>query len=323
MSNLDIENLLAVKHEDTLHDMGYRNGETELKLEERDLDPSLAENRVVTSSKRLHVGRKFTKELADAMTARALELGVVDRPLEFPIAKYEKPDFIDWNYVNQEFSNPYLSDNHGVFFVSIQDGIAIFSQNNEVNQKMSDAIDLCEDKQLWAHLQAGYCAYIHVSDYEARWLSVPAYYASKKYYWSVHEYKEIVKQWEKLKSSIRKAATFQTALDQHYYFKKLPFAWSAGVKQVMRDLTHKGLANGESHRTVIHLVLDEDFSEGRFERVKGDYLCTPKIGKPNWTSSDYEHEIKVGGSRVKTISHEITCKTCLTKMESLIKAQEL
>lgn len=322
MSNSAIEALLNEKHNDTLRGLGYRNGESKITLKERDLNPSLPENRIVTTSKRLSMSRKFTKELADAMTSKAFELGIISEALEFPIARYDKPEFIEWRHVNQEFSNPYLGENHGVFLVALKDEKAIYTQSEIVNSEIAEAINLNEDKSLLSHLQAGYSAYVYVNNFEVKWLSVPAYHASKKYFWSVHEYREQVKKWEKLKSDIKKAITFQAALDQHYRFKGLPFAWSAGVKQVVRDLRHKGLANGESHRTVVHLVLEDDYEEGRFARVKGDYLCTPKIGKPNWTSSDYEYEITVNGACVKIISHEITCKTCLTKIDNFLAARK-
>lgn len=321
MSNLDIETLLSVNNEEVLQEMGYRLDEKELSIRERDLDPTLPENRVVTSSRKLSSSLKFTKDLADLMTNRALDLGIITEPLAFPVAKYVKPDDIEAKQLNQEFPNPRLDRYHGRYLVSIEAGKPVYTKDGVFHNHIAALIHLDEDKTLWAHLQAGYCAYIYVNKLGVLWISIPHYYLSKKYFWSVHQYKEQVKAWEELKSNISHAQTVQKALKQHYELQQLPFSWSVGIKQVLRDLQSKGLANGVSRQTVVHLVIEEDYQNGRFVRNKGDYLCTPKTGKPNWTSSDYQHVVTVAGKTVIMINHEITCKTCLAKVDTILSTK--
>ena len=318
----EFEEVLSQKNLEELVFLGYQAGEEPIKLEKRDTDPNLAENRIVTSSKRLSLSRKFTRELADSMLNKAFELGIINEPLNFPIMEYIKPDDIDWQVIDQDFINKHLEKYEGTYLVRQNEQYLTYEQDGKVCLGVEDHVNPSEYKELWEHLSAGKNAILCIKGFELKWMPVPNYHASRQYFWSVHQYKEQVRKWEKLKSSIKKAQEFQTALDQHYKFKDLPFSWSVGVKQVIRDLTHKGLANGESNQTVVHLVLEEDYTKGRLVRVKGDYFCTPKVGKPNWTSSDYEYEIMVQGVKVKTISHEITCKTCLGKITTLLAAQE-
>ena len=321
MSGLDIETLISASHDEVLREMGYRLDEQKLSLEERDIDPSLPENRVVTSSRKLSSSLKFTKELATTMINKAFELGIITQPIAFPVYKYVKPDGIEAKHLNQAFPNPSLDRYHGLYLVSVESGKPVYTKDGVFNNDIAPLVHLDEDKTLWAHLQAGYCAYINVNKLGLKWISVPNYHLSKAYAWSVHQYRKQVKEWENLKSNISHAQTFQAALEQHYRLQQLPFDWSVGIKQVMRDLQDKGLANGVSRQTVVHLVLEEDYQNGRFLRNKGDYLCTPKIGKPNWALSDYKHVVTVAGRTVMLINHEITCKTCLAKIDSILSVK--
>lgn len=59
----------------------------------------------------------------------------------------------------------------------------------------------------------------------------------------------------------------------------IPFEYELGYKVVLSGLLDGSNCNGSSKKTVSHIILKEDYSEGRFKRVSGDFLCKAKDSK--------------------------------------------
>lgn len=79
----------------------------------------------------------------------------------------------------------------------------------------------------------------------------------------------------------------------------IPFNYSLGYKVVLSGLTEGSACNGVKRNTVLHIVLDEDYEEGRLKRHKGDFLCKASSSKM-WNET-------ISNSRGR-----VTCKQCLS-----------
>lgn len=75
----------------------------------------------------------------------------------------------------------------------------------------------------------------------------------------------------------------------------LPFKYTLGYKVVLSGLSSSSWGDGARSNTVTHVVLDEDFKQGRLSRDKGDFLCKASSSKM------WDHE--TGG--------RVTCSQCL------------
>ncbi|SDY85904.1 hypothetical protein SAMN05444416_10993 [Thermoactinomyces sp. DSM 45892] len=91
---------------------------------------------------------------------------------------------------------------------------------------------------------------------------------------------------------------------------KIPVLWTSGIKDVLSGLSANSWGDGRKSSTVEHILLLEDINEGRFKRLKGDFLCTTSKGSNgrNWSGSKEETRTDDDGI---TYVPKITCRACL------------
>jgi hypothetical protein len=101
----------------------------------------------------------------------------------------------------------------------------------------------------------------------------------------------------------------QQAADQHNGKLNIPVRWTSGQKKVLSGLTASSAGTGENIRTVNHVLLLGDISEGRFVRKSGSFLCTSPGGSDGQflTGRLYSYDHGDDGLYVS----RITCKQCL------------
>ncbi len=304
--------------------IGYRKDEQVLSLV--DADQADIKDAEVTISKSLSRYRPFTRAQADTMSNEALKLGVIDTAFDFPVMLKKEPE-VAWEYIEVNPINPRLMRLSEVFLVeSDEDGLLTYKDSvGEVDPMLSeqlDSIELLTKKGIGDHLSSGYCAQLKISNGEVSWVDIPNYELLKQWRIERQRYKDAVSAWERLKSDIGHAKSFDRALKQYERLKGLPFDWHIDIKQILSGLSANSNGTGDNDRTVFHVVVDNDCKIGRFSRVKGEFLCTAKSGAPNWTTQNYQHVIKVAGVRVKTIPYEVTCKTCHERINSLLSKKD-
>ena len=115
-----------------------------------------------------------------------------------------------------------------------------------------------------------------------------------KNYWLLKEKQERELEEKSLETKI-------TVFFDSYNF---PFKYVVQHKEVLSGLGANSGGNGHSRRTVEHLYLVENFTDGKFKRLANSFLCSPVKSKShgNW-SGQLNRE-----SERKSI---VTCKQCL------------
>lgn len=95
--------------------------------------------------------------------------------------------------------------------------------------------------------------------------------------------------------AVRAAAEFNATLN-------IPFIWCTDIKVVMSGMQAGSNGNGVNRRSVQHVRVLEDYSEGRFKRKKGDFLCGPDHSvHQGYTDHAWTAEAK----------SQVTCKQCI------------
>ena len=91
----------------------------------------------------------------------------------------------------------------------------------------------------------------------------------------------------------------------------LPFPWKTAIKRVLSGLSERSWGDGRNIRTVVHIMLQQDFEQGRFSRKKGDFLCSSDHGKlgTHWEGSAH---LAIDGDG-RPYPPKITCTTCLRR----------
>ena len=101
----------------------------------------------------------------------------------------------------------------------------------------------------------------------------------------------------------QEAAEFNASLN-------IPFKWCSDIKVVMSGLQENSNGSGSNRRTVEHVRVLEDYTDGRFSRKKGDFLCGTDHSKhQGYTDHAWHSESK---SRV-------TCKQCIKVAKRFVK----
>jgi hypothetical protein len=92
---------------------------------------------------------------------------------------------------------------------------------------------------------------------------------------------------------------------------KLPVPWTTGIKMVLSGLSERSNGDGESKRTVHHILLQSDLTRGSLKRKNGDFLCTANRGMlgTHWDGSPVLRRDGDG----KLYCGKVTCATCLRR----------
>lgn len=102
---------------------------------------------------------------------------------------------------------------------------------------------------------------------------------------------------------------------------EIPFDFSLEIKEVLSGLKEGTMLHAQKRSTVLHIYLQEDYTNGRFSRNKGDYLCANEKAKygGNWTGNVGMRLYEFQDHREKTIRNIPTCKACLKILERFKK----
>lgn len=188
------------------------------------------------------------------------------------------------------------------------------SQNQRI--KVSDLLK--------THFEAGLFAVIDISHASLSWYSTPDYLALKNYHGAILDpYNKECERWLYLSDEVRimqynldrkKALLADAKLAKRIDDNPglLPFAWKTNIKQVISGLTENSNGNGSNKRTVMHIVLDEDFKKGRLKRHKDDYLCSDKKTS-NWSAPN-------SSLTRDSFKEAVTCKACLSIANRLVES---
>lgn len=89
----------------------------------------------------------------------------------------------------------------------------------------------------------------------------------------------------------------------------IPVRWTSGRKTVLSGLSANSNGDGQNARTVTHVLLLDEISEGRFKRRANSFLCTSASGSDGqgWTGQLWTNDRGVSGPHVSCI----TCQSCL------------
>ena len=117
---------------------------------------------------------------------------------------------------------------------------------------------------------------------------------------------------KKLSNKRRKQANaFYEAYD-------VPFKFHINIKDVLSGLTENSMGNGTKKNTVYHVILDEDFTQGRLKRSSGEFLCSqPKIAS-NWGNGRGDQTWHTDSDGTEYVP-QVNCKACLKILERFKK----
>ena len=91
---------------------------------------------------------------------------------------------------------------------------------------------------------------------------------------------------------------------------RVPGKWTVGQKDVLSGLSENSWGDGRNARTVNHILLQEDLSEGRLKRAEGDFLCSSRAGLNGKQWSGAAQIDCLDGDGEKYLP-KVTCKQCL------------
>ena len=299
----------------------YQKDEAVIPLE--DLDVSEVDM-VRHNRTSLSFDGKLTRAKAELLNKTGLELGLIKEPLPFPVINKKPPVGATWEKLNAA-SEGLIRLPKGDYVIKWQAGEII-----EVNSSLGQPVGYSErefsalladiaNDSLKSHLKAGYNACIFAKGSSVKWTTVPNYHLTEQ--WSVlsDAFDREIDAFADLKDNIRKSEEFTALLNQHYRLKDVPFAWFVGIKKPSVNIRGSVSAN-EKVGSVTHLVVDENFKEGRLVRSVNDFYCTGRMNKENRATTDLTHAVMLDGVIVKKLPYLITCKTCNDRIDSLIKA---
>ncbi len=87
----------------------------------------------------------------------------------------------------------------------------------------------------------------------------------------------------------------------------IPYKFSSEIKVVLSGLSERSSGNGCNKATVRHIVLLEDFTDGKLKRNSGQFLCSQPTGI-------VKHFDDREGALVEP-QERITCRECLRKIK--------
>jgi hypothetical protein len=102
------------------------------------------------------------------------------------------------------------------------------------------------------------------------------------------------------------AMTFNKAL-------ALPVRWKS--VQTVSYRSGRGMYDYNNRASKYHVLLMDDFKQGRIKRGKGDFLCNAKVTDPSTHQAINMNEMDIEASK----RHKVTCPKCLERIEKLKK----
>lgn len=239
-----------------------------------------------------------------------------------PCNAYEKPNFSGRQYPTdrmdrtayvellQATTNPIMIPDEGKTFVNL--GQRVMS----ISDYLFDLTD-----EMLQHFEAGKKLWLYNKNGNVVWFTRPEFEAQTK--WQHHEYqvKDQIRNWFEFLEEYQKAEKIFNALKQKQRLSALPFTWFTAVKVVLSGLAENSWGDGEKSNTVNHLVLGEDIQLPRLNRNANEFLCSLGGFVPA-TEAIKEYQVKVQGITVDTLPHLITCKNCLSRINTVLQKQK-
>ena len=284
---------------------GFRNEEKPIEL----LDVKPPQDRSFNINQNTRLGfRIINDDSAKKINDKAIELGLIQKPLPMPYIKKQRPEVVRWKPIAQHFISPSMRHLSGLFVLEMIDGkILAYPDNQKEAFDIDNYLTIKDTEKLFEHLTSGHLAYMAVSGVSPTWITVPELNALMQYREIERDCSKLIESWRELKFGIEREEARLRTVEQHTYLESLPFNWYTDVKQVLSGFSVNSNGCGMKKNTVEHIRLNDDFKKGRFSRKKHDYLCSPKK-VANW--SDQEQYDK----------SEVTCKACLIRAKALIKS---
>lgn len=267
----------------------------------------------------------LTLDGAAALCAEAIALGIISTPLPFPPLVKGLPSDTHWQEVNQRFISPFIQNMNGTYMLYLSED-EIYAKNISTSKvhTVSHFLNLKETPLLLEHLMAHKRAILNIHGLTPTWITEFNHGLLNEHIDTSNARRDIISEWSWLYRQVadskdpetiaaRKAseearkAIVESAANKDRNLNKLPFKWESKIKEVLSGLGENSDGSGHRKNTVVHVRLLEDFKSGRFSRKKGDYLCSPKK-VANWGD---------GG----TYGNNVTCKTCLQRVEALTKGE--
>lgn len=103
---------------------------------------------------------------------------------------------------------------------------------------------------------------------------------------------------------------------------RLPFQWTAGIKDVLSGLSENSVGDGRNRATVNHILLLDDADLGRLKRKKGNFLCTSQSGSDGKRWSNQVPEARAYDGDGNTYTPRITCSQCLKLAEGIMSKEQ-
>lgn len=100
---------------------------------------------------------------------------------------------------------------------------------------------------------------------------------------------------------------------------ELPFKYDVGEKEVLSGLSERSWGDGRRKNTVIHLLVEEDWTQGRMKRKAGDFLCTSLSGSNGNGWSGQNLRLRAHNGENQEYTPAVTCKQCLKMMNKYAK----
>lgn len=102
---------------------------------------------------------------------------------------------------------------------------------------------------------------------------------------------------------------------------EIPVKWTVGMKDVLSGLSESSDGTGRNRRTVEHILLTEDLSDGRLKRSAGSFLCSssPLQDGKKWSDQVEEKWYDDDGIEYQP---QVNCKSCL-KIAERWKKQDM
>jgi hypothetical protein len=93
----------------------------------------------------------------------------------------------------------------------------------------------------------------------------------------------------------------------------LPFNWKPA--QTVSYRAGRGMYDYNNRASKYHVLLMDDFKQGRIKRGKGDFLCNAKITDRSTHQAINMNEMDIEASK----RHKVTCPKCLERIAKLKK----
>lgn len=148
------------------------------------------------------------------------------------------------------------------------------------------------------------------------WLPRTTFYQRYRAIENKKQIQQVVNKLFDLEYRLKSAETAYASKVQNEQLKRLGIPYRTAYKMVTSGLLEGSWGTGERSNTVIHFV----FNDAHGKHSKGDFLCTnPKSG---YLPEFMAYELVVDGVVMAEVPYAVTCKSCLKKLETMLKKLE-